>query len=99
MRTRYIQHPQTGELIPASQYRQTSRSHFVKPDAEGYQCPITGKWIEGRRQHRNNLARHNCLEYDPELKKDQIRNERESIRRHERSIDEAVERAAAQMRW
>lgn len=99
MRTRFIQDRQTGELIPASQYRSEVRTHFVKGDVEGYQCPITGTWVDGRKQHRNNLARHDCVEYDPELKKDQIRNERESIRRHERTVDEAVERAAAQMRW
>lgn len=99
MRTKYIQHRETGELIPAEQYRRTVRSHFVRGDVEGYKCPITGTWIDGRKAHRNNLARHDCVEYDPELKKDQIRNERENIRRSEARIEEAVERAAANIRW
>lgn len=30
----------------------------VRGDYSGYECPITGKWIEGRRAHEENLARH-----------------------------------------
>lgn len=32
----------------------------VRGDFAGYSCPITGKWIEGRRAHEENLARHGC---------------------------------------
>jgi putative FmdB family regulatory protein len=32
----------------------------VAADYPGYQCPITNKWIEGRRAHAENLARHDC---------------------------------------
>lgn len=32
----------------------------VQGDFAGYTCPITGKWIEGRRAHNENLARHGC---------------------------------------
>lgn len=32
----------------------------VSPDIQGYDCPVTGKWIDGRRDHRENLKRHNC---------------------------------------
>ena len=33
---------------------------MVRGDFAGYSCPITGKWIEGRRAHEENLARHGC---------------------------------------
>ena len=32
----------------------------VRGDYAGYSCPVTGKWIEGRRAHEENLARHGC---------------------------------------
>lgn len=32
----------------------------VMGDYQGYDCPITGKWIEGRRAHEENLKRHGC---------------------------------------
>lgn len=32
----------------------------VVGDYPGYSCPITGKWIEGRRAHEENLRRHGC---------------------------------------
>ncbi len=32
----------------------------VLGDLPGYSCPITGDWIEGRRQHEANLAKHGC---------------------------------------
>ena len=33
---------------------------MVKGDYPGYSCPITGKWIEGRRAHEENLKKHGC---------------------------------------
>ncbi|MBF0157489.1 MAG: hypothetical protein HQL57_09930 [Magnetococcales bacterium] len=32
----------------------------VRSDYAPYDCPITGQVIEGRRAHRENLARHGC---------------------------------------
>lgn len=32
----------------------------VAGDYAGYTCPITGKWIEGRAAHEENLKRHGC---------------------------------------
>lgn len=36
----------------------------IRADYAGYSCPITGKWIEGRRAHQENLARHGCRVYE-----------------------------------
>lgn len=32
----------------------------VVSDYPGYACPITSKWVEGRRAHEENLKRHGC---------------------------------------
>lgn len=37
----------------------------VAPDATAYDCPITGKWIEGKRAHVENLKQHGCRVYEP----------------------------------
>jgi len=69
-RARYKVHPETGELVPDYMWHQlgllkiTPKTHFVLGDAEAYRCPITGKVVDGRRQHRNNLARHDCRVYE-----------------------------------
>lgn len=33
---------------------------MVVGDYAGYNCPITGDWIEGRKAHEANLAKHGC---------------------------------------
>jgi len=33
---------------------------MVRGDYPGYDCPITGKWIEGKRAHEENLKLHDC---------------------------------------
>lgn len=36
----------------------------IASDFAGYHCPITEKWIEGRRAHTENLKRHGCRVYE-----------------------------------
>lgn len=67
--------------------RQLSAPHVVN-DYQGYDCPITGKWIEGRRAHIENLARHGCRIYEP--------GETEAARRNRRQADEALENAVGE---
>lgn len=38
---------------------------YVRGDYAPYQCPVTGKLIEGRVAHENNLKLHNCRIYEP----------------------------------
>lgn len=37
----------------------------VRGDYPGYNCPITGDWIEGRKAHAENLKKHGCRVYEP----------------------------------
>lgn len=37
---------------------------MVQPDYPGYNCPITGTWIEGKRAHLENLKKHGCRVYE-----------------------------------
>jgi len=38
---------------------------YVASDYEGYQCPVTDKWIEGRYAHKENLKRTGCRLLEP----------------------------------
>lgn len=56
-----------------------------------YDCPITGIPITSRAQHRDNLKRHGCQEYDPMMRQDAERFRKRSQENLEKSIDQTVE--------
>jgi len=81
-----------GELAP----KQLS-APLVRGDYPGYACPITGAWIEGRKAHNENLARHGCrvLEAGETSQAERVRAQREQD--FEKALDETVERELATM--
>lgn len=64
---------------------------------QSYQCPITGKAISSEAQHRDNLARHDCVEYDPEMKKDAAINRQRAWDELDAATDEFVSRKLAEL--
>jgi putative FmdB family regulatory protein len=62
-----------------------------------YDSPVTGKPITSMAQRRDDLARHNCREYDPEMKTDAARFRQRQDAALDKSVDEHVERAIAEM--
>lgn len=85
MRQRFIQDPVTLKLVPRDEYIPPSRSNapYVIGDITPYQSMIDGSMIQGRRQHREHLRQHGCIEVGNEnLKpKAEVPISRESIRR------------------
>lgn len=67
--------------------RQVSAARVIA-DYAPYTCPITGKLIEGRAAHRENLAQHGCRVLEP--------GEAERAARVRRESDEQVENALAE---
>lgn len=69
----------------------------VRGDYPGYACPITGTWVEGRRAHEENLARHGCrvLETGEAAQAERVRVGND--RRFEAELDATVERELATM--
>jgi len=37
----------------------------VRGDYPGYECPVSGAWIEGRKAHEENLKKHGCRVLEP----------------------------------
>lgn len=53
----------------------------------GYDCPITGKWIASKKEHRENLAQHGCRVLETGEKEAQIaRRQADDL-----ALDKAVE--------
>lgn len=63
------------------------RAPAVRGDYAGYDCPVTGKWIEGRKAHNENLKRHGCRVFE--------RGEKEAAMKHhareEAALDKSVD--------
>ena len=87
-------------VLPVADYKTPQRCHcgaegrrilslprlIVKQDIR-YDSPVTGAPITSERARREDLARHNCIEYDPEMRTDYQRR----IADNEAKLDKAVE--------
>lgn len=70
-RARYIQDPDTHELIEVSPdyVRPRADGLLIIPDIQPYKSVITGETIGGRSQHREHLKMHGCIEVGNEKMK------------------------------
>jgi len=93
MRTRYIQHPETGELILAQDYRANrTAAPYVVGDLPDYESPIDGRVVHGRAGRREDLRRSGCRPYEG---REAEQKEASRIRRNdEQARDRAIERTA-----
>lgn len=62
-----------------------------------YDSPIDGTVITSWHARQEDLKRHNCVPYDPEMKKDQERRLQEQDRQLDAAVDETVEAAVSRM--
>lgn len=56
-----------------------------------YDSPITGEPIDSWAKRREDLAKHNCVPYDPEQKTDYMNRIKDSERQLDKALDESVE--------
>ena len=63
----------------------------VQPDCR-YDSPVTGAPITTMAQRAEDMKRHDCVPYDPELKTDQLRHQQDQDAALDKSVDEHVER-------
>lgn len=91
-------------LLPLARYDEVQQCHCgevaekqlsapaIRADYAGYQCPITGNWIEGKRAHEENLARHDCRIFEPGEREAMIkRKEAEELAFDNKIADTAAE--------
>jgi hypothetical protein len=56
MRRRYVYDPTTKAMVEVGA-RHCEALHFIQPDLPGYESPVTGEWVEGRKARREDLLR------------------------------------------
>lgn len=69
----------------------------VLRDYPGYESPVTGRWVEGRRAHQEELARTGCRLYE---KGETQAFEQQKVQRREqldRAVESVVEQAAKEL--
>lgn len=81
--------PLPAEFIPP-------RIHLAL-DYRPYRCPVTGKPVEGRRAHQENLKRTGCRVLEKGEKEHNMRERAESDRKLERTVSDAVDRTASEL--
>lgn len=59
-----------GELVYSAHTPEEKREagYYVMPDIQPYRSMADGSMIQGRRQHREHLREHNCIEIGNETK-------------------------------
>lgn len=66
----------------------------VMPELGSYTCPITGKWVDGRKAHKENLKRRGCRVFEPgeleHFKKSKDERQKEFDRRTEQIVEKAA---------
>lgn len=69
MRRSYVQDPQTGELVPAAEYRRAQhRGVMIAPDIPAFEVPgEPGHWVDGRRARRELMASRGWQEVGNEM--------------------------------
>jgi len=72
-------------------------SHMQATGGINYCSPIDGKPITTMAQRRDDLARNDCIEYDPEMKKDVDRRVKNEELKLDKMVDETVDREIEKM--
>ena len=62
-----------------------------------YDSPITGEPITSRAGWREDMKKHDCVEYDPGMKQDEIRLKEESWQKLDRQVDQTVAESVSKM--
>lgn len=70
---------------------------LVVADLPGYQSPVDGRWIEGRKARREDLARNNCVPYEPSMKQEHMKRLERSNADLDKKVDEHVESEISKM--
>jgi hypothetical protein len=91
MRRRFVWDPLAKELVEAAP-RRCEALHFIQPDLPGYESPVSGLWVEGRRARRDDLARTHSRPWEG------LEQERKEAAKgqaaNERRLDQLAERMA-----
>lgn len=63
--TRYVYDPVTGDVVPKSDRTPRRGGLQIIKDIDGYKSRVSGKWVDGRTQQREDLKRTGCRVLEP----------------------------------
>lgn len=63
----------------------------VRGDLPSYNCPITGKLIDGRKAHEKNMDKHQCRILEPGERENVIKKKAAEETRLDKEVDATVE--------
>lgn len=87
-----------GKRVVRKRARKSEPTVNIVSDYQAYDCPVTGKIVEGRAAHRENLKRTGCrLLEKGESREFQKNQQREADRSLESAVSRAVESIAHQL--
>jgi len=69
----------------------------IRMDYQGYSCPVTGTWIEGKRAHEENLRKHGCRVLEPGENEAAKRSEVEEESKLEAALDRTTDQFIAEL--
>jgi hypothetical protein len=97
MRKRYRWNPETRKLEQIA-FGPVDFGQLIMADLPGYVSPVSGKWVEGRKARRDDLARTHSRPYEgrEQEQKEIERQRRYDEARQEKRIDESANRAWAE---
>lgn len=100
---RYEERDAAPEHCDGQAVRRIFTPPMIAPDYPGYESPATGKWVEGRRAHAEDLARSGCRIKEPgetaaymkKVASGELQREREAARA--KAVEDAVHDVARGM--
>lgn len=62
-----------------------------------YDSPITGEPITSRAAWQEDMKRHDCVEYDPDMKQEQVRRKEQAWNDLDKAVDQSVAESVGKM--
>lgn len=90
MRRRYVWDPRSNAMVEAAP-RRSAALHFIQPDLPGYQSPVTGQWVDGRKARREDLLRTGSRPWEG------MAAERQEAQRAQAAKDRGLDQLAEKM--
>lgn len=90
MRRRYVWSDDAKALVEVTPQRSERLAPAVFGDLPGYQSPVTGLWVEGKRARRDDLKRTNSRPYEGRAVEMRMANQYR--KEQEAKLDKQIER-------
>ena len=91
-----LEHVGVGCRCGEKMERQVTVPHIFG-DFAGYECPVTGRWVEGRRQHEDNLKRTGCRLLEPGETEQYVRDKGNRQKELDKAVETAVQTTAQEL--